>query len=375
MRPVLHFHIKEKFLSNYMEPLFEKDKIWKISFFENSDGTYTIKTTHGKINGKLIDHFVLVKEGKNIGKKNETSILQQATLEAKREWDKKIKQGYHTESTESNSSILKPMLAMEFKDNIKYPVWVQPKLDGVRCLVYMKNNEIVFQSRQNTIYEPFLHLVPELTVLLNEMPPNTILDGELYTHGMGFETIVSMVRRAKTRHPDLEKLKYTVYDFFVKDNNTLLYGDRLNIITLAYNLNEWNTVDLIETKIAQSKVIVDNYHDYYTAQNYEGIMLRKNGLYKEGRSKDLLKYKKFMDAEFEVVGHHEAKFGLPVPVFDCKVGNTTFGVMMKEDFSTRSDRMKNVTDYYGKMLTVKFQELSPDGIPRFPVGISFRDYE
>ena len=104
-------------------------------------------------------------------------------------------------------------------------------------------------------------------------------------------------------------------------------------------------------------------------------MLRSNGLYKEGRSKDLLKYKKFMDAEFEVVGHHEAKFGLPVPIFDCKVGDKTFGVMMKGDFESRADRMKNVTDYYGKLLTVKFQELSSDGIPRFPVGISFRDYE
>ena len=82
-----------------------------------------------------------------------------------------------------------------------------------------------------------------------------------------------------------------------------------------------------------------------------------------------------MDAEFEVVGHHEAKFGLPVPVFDCKAGDKTFGVMMKGDFESRADRMKNITDYYGKLLTVKFQELSSDGIPRFPVGISFRDYE
>ena len=48
---------------------------------------------------------------------------------------------------------------------------------------------------------------------------------------------------------------------------------------------------------------------------------------------------------------------------------------MKEDFASRADRMKNVTKYYGKLLTVKFQELTSDGIPRFPVGISFRDYE
>ena len=356
-----------------MEPLFENNKIWSISYFENSDGTYTIKTTHGQINGKMIDHFVIVKEGKNVGKKNETTIKEQTILEVKRDWDKKIKQGYHTENSESNATILKPMLALEFKDNVKYPVWIQPKLDGVRCLIYMNNGAIVFQSRQNTLYEPFAHLIPDLTGILSQMPPNTILDGELYTHGLGFENVVSMVRRAKTRHPDLEKLKYTVYDFFIKGSNTILYEERLKILTGA--INKLNTVELIETQMAPSKIIVDNYHDYYAAQDYEGIMLRSNGLYKEGRSKDLLKYKKFMDAEFEVVGHHEAKFGLPVPVFDCKVGDKTFGVMMKGDFASRADRMKNVTDYYGKMLTVKFQELSSDGIPRFPVGISFRDYE
>ena len=356
-----------------MEPLFENNKIWCISYFENPDGTYTIKTTHGQINGKMIDHFVIVKEGKNVGKKNETTIKEQTILEVKRDWDKKRKQGYHTENSESNASILKPMLALEFKDNVKYPVWIQPKLDGVRCLIYMSNGAIVFQSRQNTLYEPFQHLIPDLTSILSQMPPNTILDGELYTHGLGFEKVVSMVRRAKTRHPDLEKLKYTVYDFFIKGSNTILYEERLKILT--DKINKLTTVELIETKCAQNKTIVDNYHDHYAAQDYEGIMLRSNGLYKEGRSKDLLKYKKFMDAEFEVVGHHEAKFGLPVPVFDCKAGDKTFGVMMKGDFESRADRMKNITEYYGKLLTVKFQELSSDGIPRFPVGISFRDYE
>jgi DNA ligase-1 len=356
-----------------MEPLYENNKVWSISYFENGDGSYTIKTTHGQLNGKMIDHLSLVKEGKNIGKKNETTIKEQTILEVKRDWDKKVKQGYHTANTESNTTILKPMLALEFKDNVKYPVWVQPKLDGVRCLIYMSNNEVVFQSRQNTIYEPFQHLVQDIESILSRMPPNTILDGELYTHGLGFENIVSMVRRAKNQHPNIEKLKYTMYDFFIKGDNTLLYEDRLKILTAAYH-NEKN-IHLIETRVASSKIIVDNFHDYYAAQEYEGIMLRSNGLYKEGRSKDLLKYKKFMDAEFVVVGHHVAKFGLPIPVFECKTGDKTFGVMMKEDFASRADRMKNVTDYYGKLLTVKFQELTSDGIPRFPVGISFRDYE
>ena len=360
-------------MSYTLEPLYENNKIWQISWFKNNDGTYSIKTEHGQINRKLIEHVVLVTEGKNIGKKNETTIEKQAELEATREWNKKIKQGYHTINTESHSALLKPMLAQEYKNNAKFPVWIQPKLDGVRCLIYLKDGAVIFQSRQNTIYEPFAHLVPELTTILNKMPPNTILDGELYTHGLGFESIVSMVRRAKTRHPDLLKLKYTLYDFFIKGDNTLLYEERLKTLNSVFSPN--NHIELIETRLANDLNTLNKMLDFYTAQNYEGIMIRNNGVYKEGnRSKDLLKYKRFMDSEFEVIGHHMSKFG--TPVFECKCAdNKTFSVMMKEDFETKNKRMDNIYQYYGKKLTVKFQELTSDGIPRFPVGICFRDYE
>jgi DNA ligase-1 len=368
-----------------MEPLYENNKIWSIFYSVNKDGSYTIRTEHGQINGKMITHESIVKEGKNKGKKNETSIEEQTILEVKRDWDKKRKQGYrtiqdmntitntndNTNTNPENTIIIKPMLAMEFKNSVKYPIWIQPKLDGVRCLIYLKGDNIVFQSRQNTIYEPFTHLLPELKVLLSLMPENTILDGELYTHGLGFETITSMVRRSKTRHPDLHKLKYCLYDF--KSEKDILYKERMETLNKAYNNHNFECVNLIETKIAKDAKDIESLHDYYTKQGYEGIMLRNNAIYKDGRTKDLLKYKKFFDAEFKVVGHHEGNGG--IPIFDCEVGDKTFGVAMKGDMGSRKERMDHVTDYYGKMLTVKYQELSLDGIPRFPVGICFRDYE
>ena len=366
-----------------MEPLYEDNKIWSIFYSLNSDGSYTIRTEHGQINGKMILHVSIVKEGKNKGKKNETSIEEQTVLEVKRDWDKKRKQGYRMKNELNDTIIIKPMLAMEFKNSAKYPVWVQPKLDGVRCLIYLKKgtndkgtndkgtNDIVFQSRQNTIYEPFEHLLPELKTILSKMPTDTILDGELYTHGLGFETITSMVRRSKTRHPDLHKLQYCLYDF--KSDSNLLYKERMEMLFKVYSTYTFSCVKLIETLVAKNADDVEKYHDHYAQQGYEGIMLRNNAIYKDGRTKDLLKYKKFFDAEFKVVGHHEGNGG--IPIFDCLVGDKTFGVAMKGDMSSRKERMENVGDYYGKMLTVKYQELSLDGIPRFPVGICFRDYE
>lgn len=356
-----------------MEPLYEKDKVWKISWFPNEDGTYSIKTEHGKQHGKMVEHIIVVKEGKNKGKKNETTVEQQAISMAQSDWNKKVRQGYHTaDSDQSPPPVLKPMLALEYKGGVTYPVWVQPKLDGVRCLLYLNpEGNVVFQSRQNTVYPPFEPMVEDVKGWLARMPPGTILDGELYTHGMAFEEIVSMVRRSKKR---TKPIQYTLYDFFVRGENRWTYEERLALLTQASRPG--NHVELIETQQVTKEADVRTWLDHYLEKGYEGIMVRRNGPYKEGRSKDLLKYKLFKDDEFEVVGHHMSKVGDPVPIFDCVTSEgKPFGVMMKENHEEKIKRLDNMEQWYGKKLTVKYQELTKDGIPRFPVGIGFRDYE
>ena len=353
-----------------MDILYKDDYEWSIFYLKNPDNTYTVLTKHGVKNGKMVEHTSIIKAGKNIGKKNETTIEEQAKLEALREWEKKKKMGYHL-INKIETDVLKPMLALEYKQIIKFPSWLQPKLDGVRCLIYMKHGEVVFQSRQNVMYAPMEHLIPSLTAILSRMP-GVILDGELYAHELGFENVISMVRRAKVKHPDICKIKYYLYDFFYKENDkNTLYGDRYATLYGMYEKDPH--IVLVETTSIQNLNQIESLLKIYMDQSYEGVMIRGNGIYKHGRSKDLLKYKLFKDDEFEVVGHHEGANG--IPVFDCKVKNTTFGVMMKGTLASRQERMKNISDYYGKMLTVKYQELSADGIPRFPVGIAFRDYE
>jgi ATP-dependent DNA ligase len=352
-------------------PLFHKDRVWKIETVGNK-----IITTYGVVGGKMIVQEKKI-EGKN-GKseKTKTTGEQQAMIEAKREYDAKIKQGYHVEGA-SMEKIIKPMLAIEMdKKNIKFPVMIQPKLDGIRCLIY-KNDGIVFQSRQNKLFEPFQHLLPELETLFDSCG-SIILDGELYCHGLGFEKITSMVRRGKTRHPEVDKLQYIIYDVIGPGT----YTERMKPILAFQNekKNEKNkstsNICLIETIVANSMKEVEDAHTKYTAEGYEGIMLRQNGLYKEGRSKDLLKYKKFMDKEYEVIGHVEGTgTHAGTPIFVCKTNDKTFHVTLNGPMETRRDMMKHVTDYYGKQLTVKYQELSVDGIPRFPIGLGFRDYE
>ena len=88
------------------------------------------------------------------------------------------------EMIELVSKSIRPMLAVEMEEKlVKFlpSVFVQPKLDGIRCIIYKHNDKIVFQSRQNKLFEPFVHLLPELQIIFKSQP-NIILDGELYCH-------------------------------------------------------------------------------------------------------------------------------------------------------------------------------------------------
>jgi len=381
-----------------------RSKQWAVSVLDNEDNTFTIHSEHGLVGGKQVSHNTLITEGKNKGKKNETTPRDQALLEAQRDWDKKVKQGYVEQLVEpeekpkkpssKSGRLLKPMLAIEFnmekEKSIGFPVFIQPKLDGVRCLIYKENDKIIFQSRQNTIYDDFDHLIPELQHLISQFgdQENLILDGELYTHGMPFEQITSMVRSSKGKRKNIEELNYHVYDCFYSgetnlDKNSMSYNDRYQVLRRAFGDTIYPKLVLVETTLVNSKLDIENFHTHYTTlrEPYEGVMIRTtDGVYKQqGRSKDLQKYKKFMDEEFEVVGHHEGTgCHSGTPIFECRSNvnrEKTFGVTMQGTLESKRKMMENVEGYYGKKLTVKYQEKSVDGVPRFPVGIAFRDYE
>lgn len=262
---------------------------------------------------------------------------------------KKVKQGY----SETLESGLSAMLAHEWThEQLVFPVYVQPKLDGIRCLVYEKDGQTVFQSRNHTFFQSFPHI---------QAIQGLVLDGELYNHSLEFQDITSMVR--KKGHPDLEKLEYHVYDI-IGDGSFEERLMRLQGLSVG-------GLKPVETKLVNSVDEIEEYHADCVKRGYEGIMIRTpGGLYRQTRSKDLLKYKHFKTEEFKVIGHTVGKEG--IPVFECAVGERRFGVMMKSTLEEKQAMLASVESYYGKWLTVKYQELSKDGVPRFPVGIDFR---
>jgi DNA ligase-1 len=112
---------------------------------------------------------------------------------------------------------------------------------------------------------------------------------------------------------------------------------------------------------------------------YEGTMIREaSSVYEIGkRSNYLLKLKDFMTDEYKVIGMREcAGKDVGTPTWVCVTGNgQEFTVRPEGTQEKRREMFKNGHKYIGKMLTVKYQNLTELGVPRFPVGIAFRDYE
>jgi len=135
----------------------------------------------------------------------------------------------------------------------------------------------------------------------------------------------------------------------------------------------------VDTKIARDETDIKKWHDKWVQEGFEGVIVRNAaGLYKvKHRSPDLQKYKEFIDDEFEITGGHEGSGpDMGTVVFEVKnEEGKTFSVRPKGTREARAEWYKDIKNLIGKELTVRYQNLSEDSIPIFPVGIAVRDYE
>jgi DNA ligase-1 len=273
----------------------------------------------------------------------------------------------------SNAEVPSVMLAHDYNkkgNHISFPCFVQRKFDGTRCVSIPK---LGLFSRNKKKYPHLDHITEEI----NRLPSNMILDGELYSESVSFQEIVGIVKRQSLSKNDIQKqleIKLFVYDIV----NDQPYHIRYQSLKTLFEKYKFKHIVLVHSDICDSEKDMIKKHDLYVEQGYEGIMLRNNkGLYKGTRSNDLQKYKKFMDDEYKVVGFEEGN-GLEkgAVIWVCvNEKNSEFRVRPRGTRESRQELFADGKKYIGKMLTVRFQELTDDGIPRFPVGIAFRDYE
>ncbi len=365
---------------------------WSIEITPKDNGAYTVTTRHGEKDGKMVAHEKDITEGKV-----KRTILEQAILDANAKWKNKKEKELYTENLENTSTkpvIVRPMLANTFSFDlyggkskafkISFPAYVQRKYDGIRCIAYLKDGNVVLESRKGLPFQNFNVLKDELTLLLNKLSPNFYFDGELYTDKLDFEVISGLIRlhEKKCTPNDLQlinKIEYHVYDFVDTENKDLPYSTRYNFLKdfLSKNTKSNSLTRSVETILVDKLEDVKTYHDEFVKNGYEGIMIRDmNGPYETNkRSKYLQKFKEFMEEEFQIAGFHEGTGDEKgAVIWDCLTkDNKTFAVRPKGTFESRSKLFNEANTHIGKQLTVIFQEYSADGIPRFPVGKGIRD--
>lgn len=388
-----------------LKTLYKKDSRGKLREWTIFTKNNTFWTEAGLIDGKKNKSKPTICTAKNIGSSNETSPEQQAELEAQAKWDKKAKSGYVENLNDVDDKVFyEPMLAHSFKDRqaqVKFPVYSQQKLDGIRCITRLEKGKVVGRTRNGKIIDAIPHITNSLENFF-KANPEVILDGELYNHDLkdNFNKITSLVRKqipvqsakmtdkAFTKKQDKWKeslaesestIQYWVYDCprIAQAKEKVLFS--LRFTTLQNTLQENDYVKLVTTTEVSSQKELDELYNQYLRDGFEGQMVRRDMGYEQKRSTFLLKRKEFQDAEYKVIAIEEGNGNRQGTarhlVLIDHISRATFHSNIKGNFEYLAEILNNKDNYIGKMATIKFFEKTPDGIPRFPYAIGFRDYE
>jgi DNA ligase-1 len=276
---------------------------------------------------------------------------------------------------------IKAMLAHKYnEDKADYPAFIQPKLDGVRCLFTAKG---AF-SRADNQFMNVEHIEQALKPFFAKNP-TAVLDGELYNHGLkdDFEKIISLVKKRKPTKDDrveaAELVEYHIYD--VASMTIANYTTRLNYINSISNF-QWNHIlRRVDTKVALDFDDALKMHKKNLKLGYEGSIYRSfEGKYKGTRSWDLMKFKDFHDAEAHIIGYEIGRGkreGTLGKFFMQDDDGNKFGCPPGKGYNYKdlANMLENIHDYIGQYATFTYFERTKAGSYRHPHYKAIRNYE
>jgi len=284
----------------------------------------------------------------------------------------------------------KPMLAYPVSDKpIDYtkPTFIQPKLDGVRCLIQYEGSEasgyesVVAYSRTGKVWQNINHILASLIPFFKKYP-DVILDGELYNHKFkdDFESIISMVRKTKPTDEDRsisrKNVQFHCYDIV---DETMPFEQR-NKFILSAVYNNYNYVRVLPCQQVTSDNNARKIHKLNLDAGFEGSIVRTNDTYQCKRSHNLRKFKDFSDAEATIVGYLDGK--------GKRTGTLGKFIMMDDNgvefgcppgkgynYNQLATMLENIGDYIGQRATFTFFERTKAGSYRHPLFKCLRNYE
>jgi len=280
----------------------------------------------------------------------------------------------------------KPMLAYPASDKpIDYtkPVFMQPKLDGVRCLIQYgdvrgRGPEVKAYSRTGKEWKNIDHILQALAPFFQNNP-DVILDGELYNHALkdDFEKIISCVRKQKPTAMDRAEsrrlVQFHCYDIV---DETIPFDKRYKFV--FDNLRDAYGVRTVETTQCFTEGDAKVFHEDNLDRGYEGSILRTNDIYKCGRSWSLRKFKDFHDAEAVITDWVEGKGkrkGTIGKFMAIDADGNEFGMPVMDNFKKLQTMFKEMQSWVGKKATFTYFERTKANSYRHPLFKAIRDYE
>ena len=372
--------------------LYSRDSKGKVREWHMQVNGSSYRSVSGILDGNMVISEWRESTGMNTGKKNATTNEEQAVAEVESTYTLKLRMKYHSDINNIDKDhYFKPMLAQSYTKRftdkgkaITFPVAAQPKLDGIRCIMTAEGA----WSRTGKPILAIEHIIMALAPLF-ETFPDLVLDGELYNHDLrdDFNEIISLVRKLPPSDMTnvkkvaeweagvlkaAESVQYHIYDM---PSNTRGFFDRSwDLAQIFSKYANYSSIVLVDTKVAHNQDDLDALYAEWMEQGYEGQMVRVfDSEYENKRSNGLLKRKEFLDTEFEIIAVLEgqgnwAGYGKKIR---CKLADgREFGAGVKGNQDYAKDLLENADKYVGKQATVRYQNLTPDGIPRFPIAVA-----
>ena len=283
----------------------------------------------------------------------------------------------------------KPMLAYPVNNKpIDYskPVFMQPKLDGVRCVIQAEKlpfdmgYEPVAYSRTGKEWKNIKHILVSLKPFFQKYP-DVILDGELYNHDFkdDFESIISMVRKTKPTDEDIlksaENVQFYCYDIIDEETS---FEVRNSFISTQ--VESGRCIKHVPTISVSTESHAKEYHQANLDAGFEGSILRTNDVYQCKRSHSLRKFKDFHDAEATIVGFVEGK-GKRKGTLGKFIMEDDDGIMFGcppgkgYNYKDLTNLLFRAPHYIGATATFTFFEKTKAGSYRHPLFKCIRDYE
>ena len=251
-------------------------------------------------------------------------------------------------------------------------VFIEPKLDGIRCLAIVENREAKLFTRAGKLITNFDDTVGAELSKLND----GCYDGEIMS--TDFTALMRQVHRKEGA--DISEVYFALFDYIPleewKEKSSREQAWR------RYEILKWRIKDLNKyvTLVKRERIKSDyneikRIHDSYVNLGYEGAMIKTiHDPYCFGRDYSVMKFKAFFDADVPIIGlkegtgKHKGKLGSFL--VDYKGVSVSVGSGLNDELR---EKLWGDPAIIGRIIEVRYQEETPDGSLRFPTFVCFRN--